>query len=381
MWVEAKKDNKYKFVERYQDAYTEKEHKVSVTLNSQSPQAHKKALKILTAKIEKAKNETRQEKATFEETYDKWFTKYRTTVRPSSAVSADSTKKMIYANFTIDALMGNIDTRLVQDFFDQLDISNSYLKSIKSQLNQFFRYAKKNNYLQSNPMNEVELNFKAKTEIEYEKIENKYLEQSDVEKIIKEFERLPSTTRFARLAEFMFLTGARIGEATILRPDDFDFENKQVKITGTFDKTKGYRRVKKGPTKTVKGTRTIDITPRCIDVVKLAMADNEAISLINKDFVNNDLIFCSRNGFPTADNNFNRALKRVAKKVGLGHKTMSSHIFRHSHISLLAEKGIPKTAIMDRVGHADSKITDEIYTHVTKNMKVNIIKQLEDAGL
>ncbi|HHJ6569617.1 TPA: tyrosine-type recombinase/integrase, partial [Streptococcus pyogenes] len=42
-----------------------------------------------------------------------------------------------------------------------------------------------------------------------------------------------------------------------------------------------------------------------------------------------------------------------------------THLFRHSHISFLAEKGIPLNAIMDRVGHSDPKTTLSIYSHTT----------------
>ncbi|ESV54243.1 integrase [Streptococcus agalactiae LMG 14747] len=52
---------------------------------------------------------------------------------------------------------------------------------------------------------------------------------------------------------------------------------------------------------------------------------------------------------------------------------MTSHIFRHTLISILAENKIPLKTIMERVGHADSKTTIQIYTHVTKNMKNEVV--------
>ncbi|HFU5491451.1 TPA: tyrosine-type recombinase/integrase [Streptococcus pyogenes] len=54
-----------------------------------------------------------------------------------------------------------------------------------------------------------------------------------------------------------------------------------------------------------------------------------------------------------------------------------THLFRHSHISFLAEKGIPLNAIMDRVGHSDPKTTLSIYSHTTVNMKEIINKQTD----
>lgn len=58
-------------------------------------------------------------------------------------------------------------------------------------------------------------------------------------------------------------------------------------------------------------------------------------------------------------------------------KPLSSHIFRHTHISKLAEIGTPIYVIQDRVGHGSSKITQDIYLHVTKKMKEKLQSDLE----
>lgn len=49
---------------------------------------------------------------------------------------------------------------------------------------------------------------------------------------------------------------------------------------------------------------------------------------------------------------------------------------RHSHISLLAEMGINQKVVMQRVGHATSTITNNIYTHVTPNMSKELNKKM-----
>ncbi|MFF2907927.1 tyrosine-type recombinase/integrase [Paenibacillus sp. NPDC057934] len=53
-------------------------------------------------------------------------------------------------------------------------------------------------------------------------------------------------------------------------------------------------------------------------------------------------------------------------------KEATPHIWRHTHISMLTEAGVPLPVIMQRVGHKDAKTTMEIYTHVTKHMKANV---------
>lgn len=59
-------------------------------------------------------------------------------------------------------------------------------------------------------------------------------------------------------------------------------------------------------------------------------------------------------------------------------KKLTSHIFRHTLVSHLAENRVPLKAIMDRVGHADAKTTIQIYTHVTKKMKSNVADIMEN---
>lgn len=68
----------------------------------------------------------------------------------------------------------------------------------------------------------------------------------------------------------------------------------------------------------------------------------------------------------------NTFLRKAKSKLEID-KPVSTHIFRHTHISKLAELGVPLYVIQNRVGHEDSRITQKIYLHVTQKAK----KQLE----
>ena len=59
----------------------------------------------------------------------------------------------------------------------------------------------------------------------------------------------------------------------------------------------------------------------------------------------------------------------ISSKLRLFNKVVTTHTFRHTHISLLAEKQTPLKTIMARVGHNEPKTTLSIYTHVTDAMK------------
>ena len=52
-------------------------------------------------------------------------------------------------------------------------------------------------------------------------------------------------------------------------------------------------------------------------------------------------------------------------------------MFMYFYISLLTELDIPVKAIMSRVGNIKKKTTIQIYTHVTKNMELDISEKME----
>ena len=56
-------------------------------------------------------------------------------------------------------------------------------------------------------------------------------------------------------------------------------------------------------------------------------------------------------------------------------------MLRHSHISLLAELGVPIKVIMERVGHIDESITLRVYSHVTQNMHDDVKEKLNRISL
>lgn len=95
------------------------------------------------------------------------------------------------------------------------------------------------------------------------------------------------------------------------------------------------------------------------------------------DYVDNGYIFAMPKGTPILHTVINSKLKKVMIDMDIK-KELSTHIFRHTHISILSELGIPVKAIMERVGHSDPKVTLEIYTHVTKNMTRDIVDKLNN---
>lgn len=70
-------------------------------------------------------------------------------------------------------------------------------------------------------------------------------------------------------------------------------------------------------------------------------------------------------------------MNRILKKTSIT-KRATPHIFRHTHISMLAEAEVDLATVMKRVGHDDEKTTLKIYTHVTEKMKKNANEKIKN---
>ncbi|WP_314576919.1 site-specific integrase [Enterococcus gilvus] len=377
MWIEELPNGKYKYSERYIDPYTEKSRKVSITLNSKSNQAKKQANIELQEKIDKKIEEKNQIKITLGELLDAWWNQHKVSIRQSSQVNYEKLLKYIRKNINTAAVVRNTDTRFYQDFINELPQSYEYKKKFRSVLKMALDYAVDMEMIKINPINRAKVPKPALTKETYERVEDKYLEEEEINKLLNVYYSTFQSVHHGRLAEFMYLTGLRAGEAISLTIDDYDPNSQTIKVIGTLDYSDGYKNAKKEMPKTLASYREIDLSNRAIEILDELILENKL-----KFKCRTPYLFVGKTGKPIQINAFNNSLKTMNDKLGKDaiKKKMSSHIFRHSHISLLAELNIPVKAIMERVGHSDMETTMKIYTHVTKKTKASIVEKLNAKG-
>lgn len=377
MWIEELPNGKYKYSERYIDPYTEKNRKVSITLNSKSNQAKKQANIELQEKIDKKIEEKNQIKITLGELLDIWWNQHKVSIRQSSQVNYEKLLKYIRKNINTEAVVRNTDTKFYQDFINELPQSYEYKKKFRSVLKMALDYAVDMEMIKINPINRAKVPKPALTKETYERVEDKYLEEEEINKLLNVYYSTFQSVHHGRLAEFMYLTGLRAGEAISLTIDDYDPNSQTIKVIGTLDYSDGYKNAKKEMPKTLASYREIDLSNRAIEIIDELILENKL-----KFKGKTSYLFVGKTGKPIQINAFNNSLKAMNDKLGKDaiKKKMSSHIFRHSHISLLAELNIPVKAIMERVGHSDMETTMKIYTHVTKKTKASIVEKLNAKG-
>lgn len=368
MWVEQIGEKKFKYTERYTDPLTEKKKKVSVTLTSGSRQAWNQANLILNNKIQDRLNINETLPVTFGELKEKWDEKYKPTVKASSYKTGQSYIALISAYIKDDVLVKNVTSNLIQDMLDyyyfEKNLSYNYVIHLKTFTGMIFKFANKRYGLEYNPVSSVSLTRKPQTQEDIARSKEGYLSKEEVSLIAKYQLSNYQQARYSLITKFLFLTGIRYGELIALTESDYTGD--KIIVSGTYD----YDNKVKTTTKTVGSYRNVDLPKNAQDILNQLIDENNSMDQLNKKY-----IFTTRTGKPLSLQSYNLSLRTSAKAIGID-KKVSSHILRHSHISLLTELGIPLKAIMDRVGHEDSKTTLRIYTHTTKNMQSHLVERL-----
>ena len=379
MWMEELSNGKYKFFERYKDPYTEKWKRVSVSLDSGSSRAKKEAQKQLDEKIAEKLQSITTTDMLFTDVLSDWWELHRKSIKPSTI------KTMVYAvdevkdTFAPDVKIKNITAKYTQQYFTDSDENNIKLKKQKSVLSMVFKYALDMELVDSNPIQRVRLPKKVVAYENMEKIEDKFLEQSELKRLLKAMKSYNRGYHVARMAEFMALNGCRVGEAGALKFENYDKKNRTITINGTLDPTrKGSEGVKTTP-KTLSSIRVVDLTKKEIEIIEEFIELHKIRKNTNPNYKDMGFIFVSANGIPIHKSSIGKLMKNANATLKKPiNKPLHPHILRHTLISTLAENNIPLKAITQRVGHKDNgKTTMEIYTHVTKNIKSKVVDVLD----
>lgn len=372
MWMEELPNGKYKFFERYKDPYTEKLKKVSVTMEKRTPQARNQAALLLQEKIKQKLNKKQVESITFEEIYKLFYKTWEQTVKESTKHNCKSIDKKMKEVIPPDTLLANLDRRFLQEAIDKVIKTNGHIaaKKIRHRLRGIFKYAVQYSYIENNEVDYTTIPQKPKTLEDLEKKRNNFLTMDEIKALVKVLNSREYHQKYADMVIVLALTGMRYGELSALQLKNIDFQNNKIEITGNFDSV---NKIKTLP-KTTNSIRTIKASKTVMEAIQRQIA---RLGERFKPLTSDDYIFCFEKwNQPTTIACFIQILKKYGKEAGID-KNLTSHIFRHSHISFLAESGLPIKSIMDRVGHSNAKMTLEIYSHTTQDMEDKLVNKLD----
>lgn len=332
MYREITHNGKYRFVQSFKDK-DGKNRRVSVVKNNKTRTTEKEAYEELQEKINKILNPV-QEVHNLGYYKEKYLEFKKPTLAYNSYLVYEARIKVVNDNERLENVTKIKYDKMLMDM--RKDYSPNAINLTRMVLNNFFKFIKKY-YVKDF---DIRLDFKwTKEEKAIEKQKVKYLEKNEIPIVLN---RIKNKT-VKNIAIIQLHTGLRIGEVLALTPQDIDFKNKTISITKTRLKNRQI-----SPPKTLTSIRTIEVSDFILKILLDFISSNQFIFKIEYSYVS--LVF-------------NKA------------KT-NSHIFRHTHVALLIEAGVPIKVISERLGHANVNTTLSIYTHVTENMKVDLRNKL-----
>ena len=156
-------------------------------------------------------------------------------------------------------------------------------------------------------------------------------------------------------------TGMRIGELCALTWQDIDFNANTIKITKTVTRDNEGKHII-GSTKTEQSKADLFIDDQTVKILK----SWKASIFVLGEFKETDLVFMTPNKtlfYTTIVSAFRSHIKKA------GSKKITLHGLRHTHASLLFEMGMDLKEVSERLRHADTTITANVYVHLTDKQK------------
>ena len=80
--------------------------------------------------------------------------------------------------------------------------------------------------------------------------------------------------------------------------------------------------------------------------------------------------------FPFTKNRLDHQIGKIIKKTGV--KKIRLHELRHSHASLLINKGCSPLEVKERLGHEKIQTTIDTYSHLYPDSQEKLVDLLED---
>lgn len=264
-----------------------------------------------------------------------------------------------------DTLINRISAFLLNNYFDQLiytkKYKNSTVQKFWSTLNNIFKFAIQHHYLRHNPLDDVQVNYRYNSNSISP--EQNFLEDTELRQVLAfMYQRSP---HYGRFCEFLYLTGLRYGEAASLQPTDI-YPNGSGRVVAAVRGTLVQGKKQSTP-KTSQSNRDVVLPERAIQLCISEMKSHQRPY---------PFIFTSERGHPLGNTVLNVWLHHAKQELRI-HKHLSLHTFRHTHISKLAELGVPLYLIQALVGHKDAQTTKNIYLHVTKKAESTLDNKLQ----
>lgn len=194
----------------------------------------------------------------------------------------------------------------------------------------------------------------------------KYIQVADLKKLVNHCFKF---SNYEHIAYYIIatgvLTGARYSEVLGLTWDDVDFEKRMVHIRRTWDYRYGSGF---SPTKNKSSIRDIDIPKELAELLIKLRHEQQETNIAQGYRDEKQLVFRDMQHILLRNKAVNKVLRALESDLNI-HPAITFHGLRHTHVSYLIAQGVSIEYISKRLGHANTTITQRVYTHLLEDSR------------
>lgn len=361
-----KKTGKVRYCEEFLDPMTNKWRTASVTFDCDNARNKKEAFGILRKKIN---NMLQPEASSI--SLARLIAEYKkdqvNILRPSTYLRNCSALSAIEEILGADLVVDMLTARYIKNKFIVSGKPAVTLNGYLARLKTLIRWGYKMELVNSTRCIDKFENFPDPAK--NNKISEKFLESEELRRLIENM----NIPLWAALTEFLALSGLRCGEAIALNKKDVDLKNMLIHVSKTYDSNNKII----GPAKNDNSIDDVVIQPQLADVIRRinAMIRRQQIECGYRS----PLFISNKEGGYINYFTYNNYFRTQSKKI-IG-RPLSSHSLRHTHASLLFEAGFSLDEVSRRLRHGNSKITHDVYIHVTQKLKEKDAEKIRAVNL
>ncbi len=176
----------------------------------------------------------------------------------------------------------------------------------------------------------------------------------------------------------LLFTGMRVGEGVALEKTDLDYVNRIIDINKNVvvvendpnGKTK-YTMLEQDSGKTYNAKRPLPMSDFVYALLRALHAQNPT----------SKYVISTKKGTRVNPRNLSRTLNCILKQVGMIEKDDWSgplHALRHTFASMMFEAGVELKLVSDILGHANTKITENIYIHIMQKQRMKTVQNVDE---
>lgn len=183
--------------------------------------------------------------------------------------------------------------------------------------------------------------------------------------------------QYRTMTKLLLFTGLRRGELMGLEWKDIDLTSGEMQVIRTSQYIGNKTIITKEP-KTLAGRRKLTLSRSACEMLREYKRWQNAQRLqLGDEWQDTDRLFTTWNGTPMYPDTISGWFADFIRKNGF--PKVSLHSLRHSNATLMIAEGVDIRTVSQRLGHADTSTTLNVYAHALKSRDIEAAEKLESA--